>query len=69
VSAYDNDARVTKVDDGFYRVTCCPGEGPVGKVGPGLYGGFVAYIDEDDVTGPGFNSADDAIRSLIGDPQ
>ena len=69
MNAYDNDPRVTAHDDGTYTVTCCPGEGPVGAVSPGLFGGFLAVVGDDESSGLGFDTADEAIASLIGAPQ
>lgn len=70
VSAYDRDPRVNETSAGHYDVACAPGDELAGRVAPGLYGGFVAWVRHpDEISGPGFNTADEAIRSLIGDPQ
>jgi hypothetical protein len=67
VSAYENDPRVTAWPDGTFGVS--DGQTPR-HVCPGLFGGYVAHsMGADDVDGLGFDTADEAIRSLIGEPQ
>lgn len=68
MSAYDNDPRVTSHPASMFIVV--PESGPVNCVCPGQLGGFVTHDVETDVShGHGFDTADEAIRSLIGDPQ
>ncbi len=69
MSAYANDPRVTDMGDGFFRVLPRPGEQPLLAVAPGVHGGFVAGQLGEEWSGLGFDTADEAIRSLIGDPQ
>jgi hypothetical protein len=65
MSAYDDDPRVTAQADGTYNVDA----GTSRHVCPGAFGGYVTHsTGADDADGLGFDTADDAIRSLIGDP-
>lgn len=66
MSAYTNDPRVTAQPDNTFEVD---DDGASRHVCPGLFGGYVAHsVGADDVDGLGFDTADEAIRSLIGDP-
>lgn len=68
MSAYDNDPRVTANLDATFNVNT--GDVYARHVCPGLMGGWVAHsLGPDDADGLGFDTADEAIRSLIGDPQ
>jgi hypothetical protein len=67
VSAYDNDPRVRKVGQDAFYVTCRPGS-PAGRVMRVSGGRFEAATEPDRLDNPTFANADDAIRSLIGDP-
>jgi hypothetical protein len=71
VSAYDNDPRVVDRTGGGTVFTILPGSTtrPIGNVAPAEHGGFVGWTDGRKPEGPGFATADEAIRSLIGDPQ
>jgi hypothetical protein len=73
MSAYDNDPRVTDVTGhgALYSATCCPGEGPTAQVRLGMDDKFSVFLDgQDSVIDPElFDTADEAIHSLIGDPQ
>lgn len=71
MSAYDNDPRVRKVGQDAFYVTCCPSldEAPAGRVMRVSGGRFEAATEPDRLDNPTFGTADDAIRSLIGDPQ
>ena len=69
MSAYDNDPRVAvnPSHPGTFDIT---DSSVVGHVCPGLFGGWMAHsVGEDDVDGLVFDTADEAMRSLIGDPQ
>ena len=67
MSAYVDDPRVEACSDGTFNVT---DSGVVGHVCPGAFGGWVAHsVGADDADGLGFATADEAIRSLIGDPR
>lgn len=69
MSAYDNDPRVTMLLDETFHVVV-DDERNSKHVCSGALGGFVTHFVGDDKTdGPGFDTADEAIRSLIGDPQ
>lgn len=74
MSAYANDGRVYLKDSGAYHVEL-PGDGRPGSIDGYVVpidGGtrFVAYIGllDSEPEGRGFDTADEAIRSLIGDP-
>jgi hypothetical protein len=74
VSAYANDPRVTDpIGTGaLFHVTCCPGEGPTAQVRRFLDGDtWVVWLDDEDAKAEWreFSTADEAIHSLIGDPQ
>ena len=67
MSAYVRDLRVEARPSGTFDIT---DSGMVGHVCLGVFGGWVAHsVGEDDVDGLGFATADEAIRSPIGDPQ
>lgn len=67
MSLYDNDPRVNTDPDDSFTVSV---EGRWKHVCPGQRGGFVTHsVGVDKVDGPGFDTADEAIRSLIGDPR
>ncbi len=75
MSAYRNDPRVVdRTGDGTV-FTILPGSAdrPIGNVAPAVLGGFVAWTtptrDTRKPDGPGFATADEAIRSLIGEPR
>jgi len=75
VSAYDEDPRVDWRGDGTYHVEL-PGDGRPGSIDGYVIpidGGtrFVAYIGllDSEPEGWGFDTADEAIRSLIGEPK
>jgi hypothetical protein len=66
VSAYDNDPRVTSDSDGAFTVDM---HGARRHVCVGQLGGFVTHdVGFEETDGPGFDTADEAIRSLIGEP-
>lgn len=70
MSDYDDDPRVHEICAGHYDVVESPSGSFPGRVAPGLHGGFVAWVGHpDEIDGPGFNTADEAIYSLIGAPQ
>jgi hypothetical protein len=75
VSAYDNDARVWNRNgcSNVFFVNWGPGQdGPRAKVREFLdTGRWVVWPDDDDAEGEwvDFCTADEAIRSLIGEPQ
>lgn len=64
MSAYDNDRRVTKVNDELFYLT-----GQRGRVMRVCGGRFEAATDPERLDSPTFPTVDEAIRSLIGDPQ
>lgn len=70
MSAYDNDSRVRYMDDGgmpvFYVDRPDGGKGRVMQVSGGRY---EAADTPDRLDSPTFSTADEAIRSLIGEPQ
>jgi hypothetical protein len=70
VSAYDNDPRVRFMDVGgmpvFYVDLPSGGQGRVMQVSGGR---FEAASKPDRLDNPTFSTADEAIHSLIGDPQ
>lgn len=66
MSAYANDPRVRKVgDDAWYLTEGSTLAGRVMRVSGGM---FEAASEPDRLDNPTFGTADDAIRSLIGDP-
>ncbi len=71
MTAYDNDPRVTYLGDERFHLADESRGFSAAFVSPSPYGGFFAFLrgkepgEEDD----DFGTADDAIRSLIGDPQ
>jgi hypothetical protein len=69
MSAYNHDPRVVSNGDGGFHVFERPGTYPIGVVCPGLFGGFVGLRTGEESSGPGFDTADEAIRSLIGEPR
>ena len=68
MSAYDNDRGVSTRDCGCCFDVVQP-DGRVGKAAPGMVSGFVGCSDGVEPNGLGFNTMDEAIRPLIGDPQ
>lgn len=68
MSAYDNDSRVAMLtcEHGCVEVAV---NGGTRYAGPGQLGGFVTWSDGQQPDGLGFDSLDEAIASLIGDPQ
>lgn len=68
-SAYANDPRVFDYGDGDYEVKL--DDGRRASVSPGATGGFIrsAYTGDLPEAVRVFDTADEAIRSLIGDPQ
>ncbi len=67
MGAYDNCPRVTANADGTFRVDV---RSVPHHVCPAAFGGWVAHrVGVEDWGGLGFDTADEAIRSLIGDPQ
>lgn len=66
MSAYD--VPVSLLDCGCCYQVLLP-DGRVAKVAPGQLGGFVGCSDGVEPDGPGFDTVDEAIRSLIGAPQ
>lgn len=70
MSAYANDPRVTFPDGkAFILVAVRPGATPDFEVALGMYGGFVISDVDGEYDGLGFSTADEAIASLIGEPQ
>jgi hypothetical protein len=70
VTAYDTDPRVTDLGDGTFHVDTADVGRVVHHVCPGEFGGYVTHeVGVDDSDGPGFDTVDEAIRSLIGAPQ
>jgi hypothetical protein len=71
MSAYDNDPRVTNVGDGCYDVTCCAGvdTAPMGHVRLNGLLTFTVSVPGPETESQVFDDADEAIHSLIGDPQ
>ncbi|MGK5682440.1 hypothetical protein [Actinoplanes sp. URMC 104] len=69
MNAYTGDPRVTDHGHGHYEVSHRPGGVPTGCVQRRCGGVFVAIVDGADPNPPQFASADEAIRSLIGDPR
>lgn len=66
-SAYDNDPRVAVHPDGVFMVDT---GGGVRCVCPGHFDGYVTHTPHvDDAEGMGFDTADEAIHSLIGEPR
>lgn len=69
MSAYDNDPRVEPIVFGSFKVaTGGPHGGHVFQRDGGDWAARSGYQEPGQFTG-GFESADEAIRSLIGDPQ
>jgi hypothetical protein len=68
VSAYDQDPRVRKVSQDAFYVTGSPGE-PAARVMRVSGGRFEAATEPERLDNPTFATADEAIRSLIGDPK
>jgi hypothetical protein len=73
VSAYDKDDRVYRKETGTYWVEL-PGDADRdgsqdGYVTPLANGRFLAYVGESSTAGCEFDTADEAIRSLLGAPQ
>ncbi len=71
MSDYDNDPRVRLEESGIYYVDLLevPGRPDDGYVAPRPDGHFEASVGWSDMTRLVYYTADDAIRSLIGDPQ
>lgn len=70
MSAYHNDPRVTMCLDETFQVIVDAVTKDAKHVCPGLLGGFVTHnVGDHETDGPGFDTADEAIRSLIGDPR
>ncbi len=69
MSVYANDPRVVDLRDGHFNLTHGAGREAFGRVFPMPDGGFGAkvngHLDNPDV----FPTTDEAIRSLIGEPQ
>jgi hypothetical protein len=74
VSAYDNDPRVTDLTGkgGAFAVTAVPDRAPIMMVRSNVEGGFTAWQPGEEwafaAEKPVFPTADEAIRSLIGEP-
>jgi hypothetical protein len=73
MSAYDNDDRVYLKPSGSYWIELPGTAGWAGSqdgyVTPLPNGKFEAYLGVEGAEARQFDTADDAIRSLIGDPQ
>ncbi len=68
MSVFANHPRVTETSDGRYIIDGQPGEVPTTWVEPdGEAPVFLVFSDAE--TGDVFDTADEAIRSLIGDPR